>query len=72
MTQYICSLLVTFFSEMTSQKRIVLIAFLTLFSFMVEVQSSLTCQEEWVRQLEEALTALENFTYSGKSLIIVL
>ena len=53
---------------MTSQKWIVWIAFLTLFSFMVEVKSSPTCLEEVVQQMEETLTAIENFTYSGKSL----
>ena len=56
------------FSEMTSQKWIVWIAFLNLFSFMVEVKSSPTCLEEVVQQMEETLTAIENFTYSGKSL----
>ena len=55
------------FSEMTYQKWIVLIAFLTLFSFLAEVKSSPTCLEEVVQQLEETLTSVENFTYAGKS-----
>ena len=44
-----------------------LIAFLTLFSFMAEVKSSPTCLQEAVQQLESALAAVENYTYSGKS-----
>ena len=55
------------FSEMASQKWIVLCAFLSLFTFMAKVRSSPTCLEEVIQQLEETLIALENVTYSGKS-----
>ena len=56
-----------FFSEMTYQKWIVLIAFLTLFSFLPEVKSYPTCLEEVVQQLQETLTTVGNLTYGGKS-----
>ena len=52
---------------MTSQKWVVLIAFLTLFSFMAEIKSSPTCLEEAVQLIERTLAAVENYTYSGKS-----
>ena len=55
------------FSEMASQKWIVLFAFLSLFTFMVEVRSSPTCLGEVLQQLDETFTALENISYSGKS-----
>ena len=58
------------FSEMASQKWIVLFAFLRLFIFMVEIRSSSACLEEVSLRLENTITALdicENDTISGKS-----
>ena len=61
---------VAFFSEMAFQKWIVLYAFLSLFTFMMEIRSSSACLKEVILQIEKTIIDLqtcENWNYSGKS-----
>ena len=58
-----------FFPEMAPGKWIVLFAFLTLFTFIVEVRSSSVTLEEVIQLLQKSVTALEkcNYNCTGKS-----
>ena len=60
-------MLVVFFSEMASQKWIVLFAFLALSTFMVEARTSFYSLVELIQLLNQTINSLDNCSCSGKS-----
>ena len=60
------------FSEMVSQKWMVLFAFLALFTFMVKGKSSSVCLIQVIQDFQETITAVKNSSCIGKSPNIVL
>jgi len=60
------------FSEMASQKWIVLFAFLALFSFMVQARSYSVCQDQVFQEFKKTVTAVKNCSCFGKSPNVVL
>ena len=57
-------------SEMAFQKWIVLYAFLSLFTFMMEMRSSSACLKDVTARLEKTVTDLQicdTWNYSGKA-----
>ena len=56
-----------YFSEMASQKWIVLFAILVLFTFIVEARSSTACRLKAIQEFKETLTAVKNCSCTGKS-----
>ena len=55
------------FSEMASQKWIMLFGFLALFTLKVEARTSLSCLVELISQLNQTIARLKNCSCDGKS-----